>query len=201
MWGSVSPRVRPCKRLRYDPAMPKISLLALLLVAACSHAHATPRAAAPSDDFATAILAEHNRVRAEVRPAASPPLPPLVWDESLASLARNWAERCPRGHRPRNRYGENLYWSGGAPATPAAAVASWAREARYYDYASTVCTKDGRRDWAACGHYTQLVWRDTTRLGCAVRSGCPGDLENVVVCNYDPPGNVNVSDTSIPRPY
>jgi pathogenesis-related protein 1 len=201
------------------------SLLALLL-ASCSAAHATPpspatptsaqpptaaQTPAPADapapvqtapsTFETEILSEHNRVRASVRPAPRTPLPPLVWDESLAELARGWAQRCPSGHRPRNRYGENIYWSGGMPATAQSAVGAWAEEAEYYDYGSTVCTRDGRQSWAECGHYTQVVWRESTRLGCAMRANCPGQLENVVVCNYDPPGNMNASDTSIPRPY
>jgi pathogenesis-related protein 1 len=181
-----------------------------LLMAACSTAQAVPprtqdtaQTAPPParDEFAAAILAEHNRVRASVRPAPRTALPPLVWDESLAALAREWADRCPRGHRPRNRFGENIYWSGGTPATPEGAVRSWAEESANYDYESTVCTEDGRRNWAACGHYTQIVWRDTARVGCARKTACAGPFENVVVCNYDPPGNMNVSDTSIPRPY
>lgn len=160
-----------------------------------------PTSDAPQDPFSAAMLAAHNRVRREVRPAGSTPLPPLEWDDSLATLAAAWTNRCPDGHRPNNTFGENIYWSGGMAATADAAVASWAEEARYYDYDSTVCSRDGRRTWSACGHYTQLVWRETRRVGCAVRTNCPGDFENVVVCNYDPPGNVNVSSTSIPRPY
>lgn len=152
-------------------------------------------------EFEQAILEAHNRVRAEVSPAASPPLPPLEWSESLATLARDWASRCPDGHRPDNDAGENLYWSGGMDLVPAAAVTSWAREATYYDYSSGLCSRDGRASWIHCGHYTQVVWRGTRRVGCAARTDCPGDFENVVVCNYDPPGNVNVRDPRIPRPY
>ena len=37
------------------------------------------------------------------------------------------------------------------------------------------------------GHYTQIVWRSTVEVGCAVaRSG----LHEVWVCRYSPPGNV-----------
>lgn len=153
------------------------------------------------DPFARAMLDAHNRVRASVSPAPATPLPPLVWDESLAALARNWASTCPDGHRPNNDAGENMYWSGGTAASADAAVASWSREAAYYDYRTGVCRRDGRANWAACGHYTQLVWRETRRVGCGVRTDCPGDFENVVVCNYDPPGNVNVTSTRIPAPY
>jgi len=37
-----------------------------------------------------------------------------------------------------------------------------------------------------CGHYTQIVWRDTKELGCGVARG--GDRE-IWVCDYSPPGN------------
>jgi pathogenesis-related protein 1 len=37
-----------------------------------------------------------------------------------------------------------------------------------------------------CGHYTQIVWRNTKAVGCAV--GGKGARE-VWVCDYDPPGN------------
>ncbi|CAH1441532.1 unnamed protein product [Lactuca virosa] len=38
-----------------------------------------------------------------------------------------------------------------------------------------------------CGHYTQVVWRNSVRLGCA-RVQCNNDAW-FVTCNYDPPGN------------
>jgi hypothetical protein len=37
------------------------------------------------------------------------------------------------------------------------------------------------------GHFTQLVWRSSARLGCGA-SVCRG--LQIWVCNYDPPGNV-----------
>jgi pathogenesis-related protein 1 len=37
-----------------------------------------------------------------------------------------------------------------------------------------------------CGHYTQIVWRDTTSVGCAAQS-CPQG--EIWVCDYSPPGN------------
>ncbi len=37
----------------------------------------------------------------------------------------------------------------------------------------------------ATGHFTQLVWKDTTRIGCGYNFGCS---MKTYVCNYDPPG-------------
>ena len=42
-------------------------------------------------------------------------------------------------------------------------------------------------NWSDVGHYTQMVWKGTTRLGCAVRKGRKWDF---LVCRYSPPGNV-----------
>ncbi|KAJ6759314.1 hypothetical protein OIU74_025899 [Salix koriyanagi] len=39
-----------------------------------------------------------------------------------------------------------------------------------------------------CGHYTQIVWRETKRIGCA-RVDCFGGRGVFMTCNYDPPGN------------
>jgi hypothetical protein len=37
------------------------------------------------------------------------------------------------------------------------------------------------------GHFTQVVWRETTQMGCATAT-CRG--MDIWVCEYDPPGNV-----------
>jgi hypothetical protein len=41
-------------------------------------------------------------------------------------------------------------------------------------------------DWHVVGHYTQMIWRGTTRIGCALASSRRWD---VLVCRYGPPGN------------
>jgi uncharacterized protein YkwD len=123
------------------------------------------------------MLAVHNAVRARLR------LPPLAWSDRLAAHSQNWADhllaRRQFMHRPKSTYGENLFEIVGATAPPARVVNAWAAESRNYDYASNTCS-------GVCGHYTQLVWRDTKEVGCAVARG--GGRE-VWVCDYDPPGN------------
>jgi uncharacterized protein YkwD len=123
------------------------------------------------------MLEAHNAVRAKVG------VPPLEWSDSLARYAGEWARALIRSgdfqHRNQNQYGENLFTITGGTASPRQVVEGWASEARNYDYRANRCR-------GVCGHYTQIVWRDTRRVGCgAARSG----RREVWVCNYDPPGN------------
>jgi uncharacterized protein YkwD len=121
----------------------------------------------------------HNKYRAEV--GASP----IEWDEDLANYAADWAvqkglEGCNMQHRPRDGYGENLYWSSGMPFSASGAVNSWGSEIN--DYHGEVVGQSN----AVVGHYTQIVWKTTKRVGCAAFN-CGSTV--LVVCNYDPPGN------------
>lgn len=137
-----------------------------------------PAALEPPASLAQAMLAAHNAVRASVGD------PPLTWSPRLAAFAQGWANRLIEtgtfAHRPDNSYGENLYAITGGTASPEQVVAAWADEARDYDIRSNTCT-------AMCGHYTQIVWRATQDVGCAVAAD-PG--REVWVCDYNPPGNV-----------
>lgn len=140
-----------------------------------------------------AFLAAHDAVRAAATPAPSPPLPGMDWSSAASAAANDWARQCAWRHDPALGalgLGQNLYASTGA-ATPAAAVASWASEAGDYDLASNTC-----RAGQVCGHYTQLVWRNSVALGCAIErcttgspfAGADATWWNVV-CDYAPPGN------------
>ncbi|WP_404366616.1 CAP domain-containing protein [Corallococcus coralloides] len=141
--------------------------------------------------FARDMLDAHNAARAAAKPTPSPALEPLTWDPSVEETARKWVEQCQFKHNDgRGNAGENI-----AAATPGlwdakGAVKGWVDEAADYDYASNTC-KAGE----VCGHYTQVVWRNTRRLGCATKrcttnspfgGSSPWDFW---VCNYAPPGN------------
>jgi uncharacterized protein YkwD len=139
------------------------------------------------DPLADAFVEAHNRHRAEVSPAADPPLPPVQWSDELAATARAWAKRCEFEHH-QGDFGENL----GArtdQADPGTMVASWYAEGQNFDYRKNRC-KPGE----VCGHYTQLVWRNSTSIGCAVErcsNGGPfgGGEWFLYVCDYAPAGN------------
>jgi len=124
------------------------------------------------------MLAGHNETRARVG------APPLTWSRELAAVAQDWANtlmaRDQFNHRPGTPFGENLFEVRGGSASPAEVVGRWSAQARNYDHKSNRCR-------GVCGHYTQVVWRATRRVGCGVARE-PG--REVWVCNYDPPGNV-----------
>lgn len=134
------------------------------------------------------FVAAHNAVRAAVRkpagyPGAWTPLPPVSWSDEVASTAQSWAEhlrdemKCGLMHSD-TRYGENL--AGGKKVDAEGAVRMWAGEMDNYRYSPRY--KFDKR----FGHYTQIVWRKTTHIGCG-RASC--GRNSVVVCRYSPPGN------------
>lgn len=114
--------------------------------------------------------------------------PKLQLDDTLNKLAEDWAEHLAQTHtfehRPNNRYGENLYMmTGGGTgfADAESAFRSWADEEAEYDYDKPGFSQE-------TGHFTQVVWKDTQRMGVA-RVCVPETGETYVVANYDPPGN------------
>ena len=154
-----------------------------------------PALPAQALDFdANEMLAAHNRWRSTVG------APPLTYSTELAASAQVWADnlrqnnQCRMQHsKPDGKYGENLFWASAIEWTdgkrevqrvsPGKVVDDWANERADYDYARNRCAP-GRM----CGHYTQVVWKTTTTVGCAV-SVCGNTLEQIWVCRYLPPGN------------
>jgi hypothetical protein len=137
----------------------------------------------------------HNRFRAMVDTAT--PLPALTWDTQLAADSQAWSEQlaamgCGLEHST-GSYGENLYWQIGGTITPESVVASWYEEIACYtfgqfmetDACDMACTD--AMNSSGCGHYTQIVWRDTRRVGCGMAT-CSNGAE-IWTCRYDPAGN------------
>ena len=132
------------------------------------------------------LLGEHNRVRAGAG------LSSLEWSEDLSDYAEEWANHlaatgCNLDHRPKSgkwkrKYGENLFMGVAENFGILHTVTTWEREKKNYSYGPV--TEQNR---FATENYTQLVWKDTERVGCA-KAICSGNM--VIVCNYDPPGNV-----------
>lgn len=173
-------------------------LLAPWLATGCGSDEASPdddTAPAPTTlpPFARDMLDAHNAVRAGVNsPRPTPALEPLGWSPHAEEKAKAWAEKCEWGHNSqRGNLGENI-----AAATPnfwdtRGVVMAWADEVADYNYENNSCVTG-----AQCGHYTQVVWRTTTRVGCATKVctknspfGSQAPTWQYWVCNYAPPGN------------
>ncbi|KAI4340096.1 hypothetical protein MLD38_024965 [Melastoma candidum] len=125
------------------------------------------------------FLDAHNVVRAKFGE------PPLVWDRNLAKYARNWANGrvadCKMLHSG-GPYGENIFWGSRNHWTAIQIVNMWVDEVQYYDPVNFSC-----QDGEICGHYTQVVWRDTSKVGCSRVTCNNGGM--YAICVYDPPGN------------
>jgi hypothetical protein len=144
-------------------------------------------------DENTLILKAHNAYRAQHG------TPALTWSKDLALGAQQWASACTSNgqggfaHSPNafKSYGENLRWGKGAGFTgPESAVASWYNEIKNYNFSNPIPSyKAGDSDHnKEVRHFTQVIWRDTKQVGCAV---APCNGYEYWVCRYSPPGNWN----------
>nr|XP_006633657.2 PREDICTED: glioma pathogenesis-related protein 1 [Lepisosteus oculatus] len=155
-----------------------------------------------NQDFIKECVEAHNQFRSQVNPPASGMMY-MTWDEALAKTARAWARTCNFNHniylkQPGKVHptftpvGENIWV--GAPSsifTVSKAVKAWYDEVKDYEYNDNVCRK-------ACGHYTQVVWEKSYKVGCAVQV-CPSGITDfftsipnptIFVCNYGDAGNL-----------
>lgn len=135
-------------------------------------------------DFATRVLAVHNRERARIG------VPPQIWDATLAEHAQAWANQLARTGQMRHASGtgegENL-WAGSAGGyPPEEMVGSWLGEGANFKPGKFPAVARNPQG-GAVGHYTQMIWRQSTRLGCAVATGSGNDY---LVCRYAPAGNM-----------
>lgn len=129
----------------------------------------------------TELVNQHNVWRTKYK------TPNLVWDGTIAQYAQQWADTLASSgtfaHRPNNKYGENI-WSGSTGSfSMVSVVDGWGNEVNNYDMSTHTCAAD-----QVCGHFTQVVWKATTKLGCGKATGQDGN--DYVVCNYDPAGNM-----------
>lgn len=164
------------------PARYLLTCVASLLLLACPSTPAAPGATGSRLDpgEVKTLLREHNRARADVEVA------PLRWSPQVAHTAQRWADRladrsCRMQHSRGSGYGENLFMGTAGYYGVRDAALAWEQEKRLY--------RGGPLkpyNWAPSGHYTQMVWGDTRRLGCGI-SEC--DERMIVVCNYEPKGN------------
>ena len=136
---------------------------------------------------AARILAVHNAERAAVGH------PPLQWDRALAAGAADYGPilasikrliHSPRHLRPRQHENLAMAWHG--THTPEQLLDMWVVEKRllkpglFPDVSRT-------GNWKDVGHYTTMVWKTTTHVGCAIHHA---DWD-YLICRYSPPGNAD----------
>lgn len=141
----------------------------------------------PPANEAERLLVVHNAERTRLG------LPPLAWSASLARDAGDYARvLAARGRlehasaQARKGRGENL-WMGTADAWDAGEMVEMFLEERRYFRAAPFPEVSLTGQWKDAGHYSQIVWRDTREVGCAIETAKGMD---VLVCRYSPAGNI-----------
>ena len=139
---------------------------------------------APSSTAKT-LLDRHNFYRSQVG------VPALKWSDRLASNAQGWANNlAERGgktlqHSSGSGEGENLWMGSAGYFSQQTMVDGWGGEKKYYK-PGVFPNVSTTGNWSDVGHYTQIVWRNTTEVGCAVATAGGNDI---LVCRYSSPGN------------
>lgn len=137
------------------------------------------------------LLAAHNRYRADVG------IDPLSWSADLSLSAQDWADQLAAtgtfshsSREQRDNAGENLALNSNPSLT--VMVDQWGAEKANYIPGVPLSQASTTGNFGDIGHYTQMVWRDTTQVGCGVASGVyQGVNATFLVCQYNPPGNFN----------
>jgi hypothetical protein len=135
------------------------------------------------------LLAAHNRERASAN------LPALQWDQSLVADSAEWGEalaaiddieHSPDDPNDPDPQGENLWMGTSGYFAPEQMVGMWIEEKKHFvPGVFPANSRTGNLD--DVGHYTQVMWRDTNRVGCAL---VDTDANEILVCRYLTAGNV-----------
>jgi pathogenesis-related protein 1 len=143
------------------------------------------------------ILQIHNQARSKVG------VEPLQWDCTLAKYAQRWVDQDKWKHSSAADYksflppsyaftGENLaVVAGSRRQITKEGIALWLSEQKDWNASASQC-KNGK----ICTHYTQVVWRKTSKIGCGINRNATvmgprwrGQTQ-FLSCNYNPAGNV-----------
>jgi hypothetical protein len=165
-----------------------VALAAISVAMSAGTGPATAAANSFASQFPARVLAAHNAVRARAHVA------PLTWDSALGAQAAAYAQQLAMtgtfahsDRRSRADTGENLWMGTRGAFSVETMVGNWASEGRMF--APGVFPAVSRTgSWEDVGHYTQIVWPTTTRVGCALASTARA---NYLVCRYSPAGNVD----------
>ncbi|ESN95689.1 hypothetical protein HELRODRAFT_179160 [Helobdella robusta] len=125
----------------------------------------------PSNSEQKTILNAHNQARSKEGAAD---MKKLKWNNQLQAAADEYSKQCVWAHGDLERpdlpwvhLGQNLYsQSLGYPLDLNSVVSNWYSEKAGYDFDTKTC------NMSMCGHYTQVVWANTSEVGCACNA-CP----------------------------
>ena len=143
-----------------------------------------------SSGFEADILNAHNEKR------ALHGIQSLAWNDTLAKYAADYASstfscnnvKLVHSNGP---HGENLAagYSGGYKP-----VDAWYDEIKQYDFSNPGFNE-------ATGHFTQLVWKSTSQVGCA-KVTCDNSWSQYTICEYsNTRGNVVGTDSKTGKSY
>lgn len=153
-------------------------------------------------DYAAPIMEQHNLHRSNHSVAA------LTWDDSLANIAQQIAASCVYAHDTKTGgggYGQNI--GAGAPPEEVNKMITnqmYNDEMMLYPGYGSEPGMDLFERW---GHFSQIVWKGTERVGCFTQK-CDDGLANTAsnvspyftVCNYEPAGKfllpIHILETS-----
>jgi hypothetical protein len=146
----------------------------------------TPHLLITSDQIE--VLSEHNAERIAFGLKSNQ----LVWSDYLANDASEWAENCIWGFSS-EYYGQNLAYAtktnNAFPTCGTQVQQQWTVQKQDWNCETNICSGQ------YCGSYTQMIWKDTTEIGCGVTTCPAGSIlpdENTqfLVCFYSAAGNV-----------
>ncbi|XP_048585232.1 cell wall protein PRY3 [Nematostella vectensis] len=111
----------------------------------------------------------------------------IEFDKDLSDAARAWAQKLAQDddkltHEPGVKEGENVASVPSSNTAIMDAFDAWYDESSKYDYANAKFSKE-------TGHFTQLVWKATQKMGIGTAKNAKGDKE-YVVARFSPAGNI-----------
>ena len=134
--------------------------------------------------FETDCLDAHNPFRQELG------IEPLTYSSELAASALKWANNLANKNslahsQGRNKIGENLAMGSKNAYDTFRLIELWTNEKKYYKNNKWPNTSS-TGNWKDVAHYSQIVWRNTKEVGCAVAENTKNKF---IVCQYKPSGN------------
>jgi len=150
------------------------------------------------------LVDEHNKLRSKIalgqqagQPAAAN-MNKVVWNKELAKIAQRWADQCVWDHdkfrskRDGTQVGQNMARTGLSSTRKnkkemegqlTSFVNSWYNEVEDPGFNGAI--EPFRFDYGS-GHYSQVVWAETTEIGCGATyfEEVDGKFKYILVCNY-----------------